>query len=153
MSLLQTRQPQNGAEKRVECSRARTTRLSPRMERSTIMGSEAVEFVLCRSGPEYPKRQDCVTIPQTSERVGDLALVEVSPRAAPFLLRARPLAFALLTSMNARAKNERATPGPWMTTQTMMDSQKETRTRDFWFQGLGRRASSRQVGRAFDVCR
>lgn len=58
------------------------------------MGPDAVDPVRCKFGPEYPERQNCATIPQTSERVGDLALVEVSRRAAPLLPRARPLPFA-----------------------------------------------------------
>lgn len=38
---------------------------------------------------------------------------------------------------------------------TVMDSQKDTRMRDLWFQGVRRRASSKQsvVGRAVDACR
>lgn len=70
------------------------------------MGPDAVDFVQCKSGPEYPGRQDCITIPQTSERVGDLALVEVSRRAAPLLLRARPPTVALPSSIDARATNK-----------------------------------------------
>lgn len=46
----------------------------------------------CKTGTEYPGQQDCVTISQTSERVGDLALVEVSRRAAPLLLPSAPAA-------------------------------------------------------------
>lgn len=56
------------------------------------MGPGAVDWVQRRSGPEYPGRQDCVTIPQTSERVGDLALVKVSRRAAPNLAPGAPAA-------------------------------------------------------------
>lgn len=108
MSLLQTRQSQKDSGKRVESS---VVEQGPRVcHRDGTFNHHGAggggPCVQCRSGPEYPERQDCVTIPQTSERVGDLALVEVSPRAAPFLLRVRPLAFALLTSMNARATNK-----------------------------------------------
>lgn len=95
-----------------------------------------MDSVRCKSGTEYPERQDCVTIPQTSERVGDLALVEVSRRAAPILPRARRLPCAVLSSLGA-LRNEQVRPGPWMTTRTMVGSQKETRTRELGFRGCG----------------
>lgn len=142
---------------RVECSRGRGPRVSSHRD-GTVDRHGARRCGLCaqrRTGPEYPGRQDCVTIPQTSERVGDLALVEVSRRAAPLLLRARPPPPALLCCAGAvlscavlrcaalcslvpgRPRDEQATPGRLMTTGTMMDSQKETRTRDFGFRGCG----------------
>lgn len=65
-------------------------RVCPRVERATTMGgpdatTTGALSMQCRTGTEvYPERQETVSHPpQASERVGDLALVEVSRRAAP----------------------------------------------------------------------